>query len=125
MSRIEGKTPQPEQFENILKLKKRINEQIDEFLKTSKIDVNELGSNINTINIYLSDIINSNIKKAIEQKNKTDKRFAFVIKASVLSIIVVFIFSITLMILIVANLVMNQINLIIIHLLKLINLWKK
>ena len=90
-------------IQNILKLKKRINEQIDEFLKTSKIDVNELGSNINTINIYLSDIINSNIKKAIEQKNKTDKRFAFVIKASVLSIIVVFIFSITLMILIVEN----------------------
>ena len=36
-------------IQNILKLKKRINEQIDEFLKTSKIDVNELGSNINNI----------------------------------------------------------------------------
>jgi C4-dicarboxylate-specific signal transduction histidine kinase len=64
---------------------------------------NELKNNINTINIYLSDIINSNIKKAIEQKNKTDKRFSFVIKASVMSIVIVFVFSISLMILIVEN----------------------
>ncbi|ACM92886.1 histidine kinase [Nautilia profundicola AmH] len=90
-------------IKNILKLKKRINEQIETFLKTSKVDFKELKNNINTINIYLSDIINSNIKKAIEQKNKTDKRFSFVIKASVMSIVVVFVFSITLMILIVEN----------------------
>jgi len=90
-------------MKNILQLKKRINNQIETFLKTSKVDFKELKSNINTINIYLSDIINSNIKKAIEQKNNTDKRFAFVIKASVMSIVVVFVFSITLMILIVEN----------------------
>ena len=90
-------------IQDILKLKKRINVQIDEFLKTSNVDFNELKNNINTINIYLSDIINSNIKKAIEQKNKTDKRFSFVIKASVMSIVIVFVFSISLMILIVEN----------------------
>jgi len=98
-------------IENILKLKERINKQIEKFLKTSEIDFDELKNNINTINIYLSDIINSNIKKAIEQKNKTDKRFSYVIKASVISIVIVFIFSITLMILIVENFKKVHINL--------------
>ncbi|NPA87339.1 MAG: HAMP domain-containing histidine kinase [Epsilonproteobacteria bacterium] len=98
-------------IQNILELKKRINEQIGNFLNNSEVDFKTLKSNINTINIYLSDIINSNIKKAIEQKNKTDKRFAIVIKASVISIIVVFIFSITLMILIVENFKMIHIDL--------------
>jgi C4-dicarboxylate-specific signal transduction histidine kinase len=88
---------------NILTLKKRIDIQTDQFLKTSDVDFSELKNNINTINIYLSDIINSNIKKAIEQKNKTDKRFSFVIKASVISIVIVLIFSITLMFLIIEN----------------------
>ncbi|GAB6073942.1 sensor histidine kinase [Nautilia lithotrophica] len=90
-------------IENILKLKSRINKQIEKFLNVSKVDYETLKNNINTINIYLSDIINANIKKAIEQKNKTDKRFDFVIKASVISIIIVFVFSITLIILIVEN----------------------
>jgi len=90
-------------IENILKLKNRINTQIETFLKTSQLNFNELKNNINTINIYLSELINYNIKKAIEQKEKTDKRFSFVIKASVISIVVVFIFSITLIILIVEN----------------------
>jgi C4-dicarboxylate-specific signal transduction histidine kinase len=88
---------------NIIKLKKRINFQIEKFLKTSDVDFTELKNNVNTINIYLSDIINANIKKAISQKEKTDKRFAFVIKASIISIVIVFVFSITLMILIIEN----------------------
>ncbi len=90
-------------IKNILTLKKRIETQTDQFLKTSHVDFDELKNNVNTINIYLSDIINSNIKKAIEQKNKTDKRFSFVIKASVISIVIVLIFSITLMFLIIEN----------------------
>jgi C4-dicarboxylate-specific signal transduction histidine kinase len=90
-------------IQNVLKLKSKINSQIDQFLKTSKINFKELKNNINTLNIYLSDIINSNIKKAIEQKEKTDKRFSFVIKASIISIVAVFVFSITLMILIIEN----------------------
>jgi len=90
-------------MQNVLNLKKRINGQIDRFLSTSSVDYGNLKNNINTINIYLSDIINANIKKAIERKNKTDKRFAFVIKASIISIVIVFVFSITLMILIIEN----------------------
>ncbi len=90
-------------MENVLKLKNRINLQIEKFLKTSEVNFDELKNNINTINIYFSELINFNIKKAIEQKQKTDKRFSLVIKASVMSIVIVFIFSITLVILIVEN----------------------
>jgi signal transduction histidine kinase len=90
-------------MQNILNLRKRINKQIDGFLNFSKVNYGDLKNNINTINIYLSDIINANIKKAIEQKNETDRRFSFVIKASIASIVIVFVFSITLMILIIEN----------------------
>ncbi len=90
-------------IENVIKLKKRINLQIEKFLKTSKVNFDELKNNINTMNIYLSELINLNIKKAIEQKQKTDERFSLVIKASIISIVIVFIFSITLVILIVEN----------------------
>ncbi|GAB6045699.1 hypothetical protein JCM11957_12970 [Caminibacter profundus] len=96
-------------FTNILKLNEKIRNQIIKFLQTRKINIEKLRNNVNTINIYLSDIINSNIKKAIEQKRETDKRFSFIIKASIASIIIVFVFSITLMILIVEN--FKEINL--------------
>ncbi len=90
-------------IENVLKLRKRINSQIEKFLNTSQVDFKELKNDVNTINIYLSELINFNIKKAVEQKEKTDKRFSFIIKASVLSIVIVSVFSITLIILIVEN----------------------
>jgi len=90
-------------FTNVLDLQKRIDIELQNFLVNKKIDFEKLKSNINTLNIYLSNLININMKKALEEKNIVDKKFSFMIKASVLSIVIVFVFSITLMVLIVEN----------------------
>jgi len=90
-------------FTNVLDLQKRIDIELQNFLVNKKIDFEKLKSNINTLNIYLSNLININMKKALEEKNIVDKKFSFMIKASAVSIVIVFVFSITLMILIVEN----------------------
>ncbi|GAX87190.1 conserved hypothetical protein [Lebetimonas natsushimae] len=88
-------------FKNIEQLKKEIDNELNKFLTTKRIDINKLYNEINLINIYLSDLININLKKAIIQKNNTDRKFSFAIKASIISIIIVFIITITLLILII------------------------
>jgi signal transduction histidine kinase len=90
-------------FYNVYKFKNRIDKQVEQFLKTGKVNFKSLKSNVNMLNIYLSDIINSFIKKAVEQKRKTDERFSIILALSVISIIFVFIVTITLIILIVDN----------------------
>ncbi|WP_024790904.1 MULTISPECIES: sensor histidine kinase [unclassified Lebetimonas] len=88
-------------FNNIKTLKKEIDNKLNKFLTTREINIQKLSNNINLINIYLSNLININLKKAIIQKNNTDKKFSFAVKASIISIIIVFIITITLIFLII------------------------
>lgn len=90
-------------FENLYEYKKKIDKQIENFLNKKKINYSVLKNNINKINLYLSDIINIFIRKAVEQKRKTDKKFAIVISVSFIFIILIFLISVGLVILIVEN----------------------
>ena len=65
--------------------------------------VDKLYFEINSINIYLTSLINYDLKLAINEKRKTEKVFNIMVVMSVISIIFVFLFSIILSIIIINN----------------------
>jgi signal transduction histidine kinase len=65
--------------------------------------VDKLYFEINSINIYLTSLINYDLKLAINEKRKTEKVFNIIIMMSVISIIFVFLFSIILSVIIINN----------------------
>jgi len=101
------------QREQILKVNaiNNINKKIlliDEILlriKTNKFkeDFSELYLEINAINIYITSLINYDLSLAINEKKETQKVFNIIMFGSVVSIILVFLFSIILSIIIINN----------------------
>ena len=65
--------------------------------------VNKLYFEINSINIYLTSLINYDLNLAINEKRKTEKVFNIIISIAIISIIFVFLFSIFLSIVIINN----------------------
>ena len=65
--------------------------------------VDKLYFEVNSINIYLTSLINYDLKLAINEKRKTEKVFNIIIIISVISIFFVFLFSIILSIIIINN----------------------
>ncbi|MGM0519582.1 MAG: sensor histidine kinase [Campylobacterota bacterium] len=96
-------------------LKKRIVENIDEKffnIKTKisntinnnkKFDYANLDLEINAVSIYLTSLINYDLSLAINEKRNTEKIFNMIMFFSILSIILVFLFSIILSIFIINN----------------------
>ena len=65
--------------------------------------VDKLYFEINSVNIYLTSLINYDLKLAINEKRKTEKVFNIIIVLSVISIFFVFLFSIILSVIIINN----------------------
>ena len=65
--------------------------------------VDTLYIEINSINTYITSLINYDLKLAINEKNKTDEIFDIVIIISIISIIFIFLFSIILSVIIINN----------------------
>jgi len=97
-------------LENIYLLRKDINKQINDFLQKKPYNYSNIKDLIYSINMFISDLINQNLKKALSEKNKTDKRFSVMIKISALSIIIIIIGSIVLLIFLIEH--FKKINLI-------------
>jgi len=96
-------------LKNITLLKKEIDNKINLFL-TKKEYSNDIVDLIYSINMFMSDLINENLKKALIEKYQTDERFSIMIKISVLSIIITIIGSIVLLIFLIEH--FKKINLI-------------
>ena len=83
-------------------------EDILKFLEENKttealVLVDKLYFEINSINIYLTSLINYDLNQAINEKRKTEKVFNIMIVISIIAIAIVFLFSIILSIIIINN----------------------
>ncbi len=85
-------------IDNIDKKYTHINNYIDTFDIDS---YEELNYEINSIKVYITSLINYDLKVAIEEKRDTDRLFNYIFLFSILSIIFVFLFSILLSVLII------------------------
>ena len=96
---------------NIEKKIKTINKLMDKILASLKnnkkyganTQVDNLYIEINSINTYLTSLINYDLKLAINEKNNTDEIFDIVITISIISIVLIFLFSIILSVIIINN----------------------
>lgn len=91
-------------MQNINKKRESIKKEIDNIKLTNDdtyfIDVN---LEINAISIYLTSLINYDLSLAINEKRNTDKIFNTIIIFSIISIFIVFLFSVILSLLIINN----------------------
>ncbi len=85
-------------IDNIDKKYTHINNYIDSFDIDS---YEELNYEINSIKVYITSLINYDLKVAIEEKRDTDRLFNYIFLFSILSIFFVFLFSILLSVLII------------------------
>lgn len=97
-------------LKNISSLKKEIDKKINKFLNNKKINYSDIKDSIYSINMFISDLINQNLKKALSEKYISDKRFSIMIKISAISIISVIIGSVILIVLLIEH--FKRINLI-------------
>ncbi len=95
---------------NISFLKRHIDSEINGFLNNKKINFSDLKDSIYSINMFMSDLINQNLKKALSEKSKSDRKFAIMIKISAVSIISVIIESVILLVFLIEH--FKKINLI-------------
>lgn len=91
-------------IENINKKKELIKNQISDIdlIKDDEYFLN-LNLEINAISIYLTSLINYDLSLAINEKRNTDKIFNTIIIFSIISIFIVFLFSVILSLLIIDN----------------------
>ena len=91
-------------MENINKKKELIKKEIEEI--NQQIDYEKFSNinlEINAISIYLTSLINYDLNLAINEKRNTDKIFNVIIIFSIISIFIVFLFSVILSLLIIDN----------------------
>ncbi|MDD2894620.1 MAG: HAMP domain-containing sensor histidine kinase [Aliarcobacter sp.] len=91
-------------MQNINKKRESIKKEIDN-IKLVNTDTYFIGVNfeINAISIYLTSLINYDLSLAINEKRNTDKIFNTIIIFSIISIFIVFLFSVILSLLIINN----------------------
>ena len=84
---------------------KVIEKSIDKisFSNTKEDEYTNLNLEINSISIYLTSLINYDLSLAINEKRSTDKIFNIILIFSIISIFIVFLFSVILSILIINN----------------------
>lgn len=97
-------------LKNITFLKKNIDKKINDFLHNKTINYSDIKDSIYSINMFISDLINQNLKQALSEKAISDKKFSIMIKISTVSIIIVIIGSVILIILLIEH--FKKINLI-------------
>jgi len=85
-------------IDNIDKRFKNINNYIDKF---DTKNYEEINYEINSVKVYITSLINYDLKVAIEEKRDTDRLFNYIFLFSIISIIFVFLFSVLLSILII------------------------
>ena len=90
-------------LKNISSLKKDIDKEINRFLNNKKINYSDIKDSIYSINMFISDLINQNLKKALSEKSMSDKKFSIMIKISTVSILIVVIGSVILIILLIEH----------------------
>lgn len=74
-----------------------------DFSNTNDDDYSNISLEINSISIYLTSLINYDLSLAINEKRNTDKIFNIIVISSIISIFIVFLFSVILSILIINN----------------------
>ena len=97
-------------LKNITFLKKNIDKKINDFLHNKTINYSDIKDSIYSINMFISDLINQNLKQALSEKAISDKKISIMIKISTVSIIIVIIGSVILIILLIEH--FKKINLI-------------
>ncbi len=91
-------------MQNINKKKELIKNEINKIslIKEENYFIN-LNLEINAISIYLTSLINYDLNLAINEKSNTDKIFNIILIFSIISIFIVFLFSVILSLLIIGN----------------------
>ncbi len=82
---------------NISDLKKEIDNEMNDFLDKKHINYENLKNSIYSVNMFISDLINQNLKKALLEKKQSDKKFSIMIKITAVSIAIAIISSVVLL----------------------------